>query len=619
MEKTKINIMLEKIKADQPNCIAGKFVTSQEFKKRFFDKVQEDAPSSQNSSHFSFWLAFTATAACVCVVCTALFGSTVSNILGGLTSAAVGGDCGAANMAAARAVRSGCPNPAATAHGCPNPDSWTFVSPERPRTEIQVNANTEEYKQISENPFLDVRLNPLSTFGADVDTASYSNVRRMLNNNWRPPKDAVRLEEFVNAFSYDYPAPQGKEKFAVTFEAAQAPWNKEHKLLLIGVQAKDHALNQLPPAHFVFLVDNSGSMLGEMEKVREALNALIDKMRPEDKISLVTYGGGSRVILKGCSGRNKFQAKSLLQRLTAGGSTHGSSGIQTAYRLAHKYFIPNGNNRIILVTDGDFNVGVSSESELVEIVEKERSSLIYLSAFGMGYGNYKDNKLKMLANKGNGNYFYIDSLREARNAAKNCFAGKMFTLARDVKFQVEFNPARIKGYRQLGYELRQLSARDFNDDTKDSGEVGVGHQVTVLYELIPAESSSKASGSVDALKYQKSQKTDSAELLTLKLRYQEPTSHGPSQLREFTLKDYPGFGINLNWASAVAEFAMVLRNSPDKGKAALESILKRAKQSVGSDTDGRRAEFITLVHLVQDMPETRRLPNADWQLDTNTW
>ena len=469
--------------------------------------------------------------------------------------------------------------------------------------QVRRSYNTEEYKSINENPFHAVSSNPLSTFGADVDTASYNNVRRMIRRNGLPPRDAVRIEEFINAFRYNYPAPAKGEKFSVTFESAPAPWNKEHQLLLIGVQAKEYTLKELPPANYVFLVDNSGSMYNEMSNVIEALNGMISNMRKEDRISLVTYGGGEKVLLDGISGRDKDEASAIVRRLRAGGGTYGSGGIQTAYKLARKHFIKKGNNRIVLVTDGDFNVGVSSESELVEMVEKERSSLIYLSTFGVGRGNYKDNKLKMLANKGNGNYFYIDSPREARNVAKKCFAGSMFALARDVKFQIEFNPAKVSGYRLLGYELRKMAARDFNDDTKDAGEIGVGHQVTALYELIPANSSSKVPGSVDALKYQKQIASNSTEILTCKLRYQEPSEHAPSVLKVFPLKAYPKAGNNFQWASAVAEFAMLLRNSPEKGNANFDSVLKRAKSATGSDEDGKRAEFITMVHAAKDLKE----------------
>ena len=461
--------------------------------------------------------------------------------------------------------------------------------------------NTEEYKTYEENPFLRVSENPLSTFGADVDTASYTNVRRFLKSDDMPPKDAVRIEEFVNFFHYDYPAPEKGEKFRVTYESAPAPWNKKHQLLLIGVQGKEIAMQKLPPANYVFLVDNSGSMYDEMDLVIEALSSLIDQMREQDKLSLVTYGGGVNILLDGINGEQKTKAKNLVKKLTSRGYTPGSEGIQTAYKLAHKHFVKKGNNRIILITDGDFNVGLSSESELVRMVEKERDSMIYLSTFGVGSGNYQGNKLKMLSNKGNGNYFYLDNMKEARKAMKACFAGRMFALAKDVKFQVEFNPAKINGYRLLGYEMRKLADRDFNDDTKDSGEIGVGHQVTVLYELIPAGVKSSDLGNVDPLKYQTRTAGKSEEILTCKLRYQPPTEKKASELRVFPLKSMPEATANLYWASAAAEFAMILRDSPHKGTASYRSVLKQAKKYLGKDPDGKRAEFLTLVHDAMDL------------------
>ena len=460
--------------------------------------------------------------------------------------------------------------------------------------------NTEEYKTFEENPFLKVTGNPLSTFGADVDTASYTNVRRFLNAQHFPPKDAVRIEEFVNFFRYDYPAPKSGEKFSVTYESAPAPWNKDHQLLLIGVQGMDIPTEKLPPANYVFLVDNSGSMYQEMDLVIEALSTLVDQMREQDKISLVTYGGGVQILLDGIRGDQKSKANKLIKQLTSSGYTPGSDGIRTAYELAHKHFVKQGNNRIILITDGDFNVGVSSESELVRMVEKERDSMIYLSTFGVGSGNYQENKLKMLSNKGNGNYFYIDNMKEARKAMKSCFAGRMFALAKDVKFQVEFNPAKVSGYRLLGYEMRKLADRDFNDDSKDSGEIGVGHQVTVLYELIPAGGKSTAAGTVDPLKYQRNTAVKSDEILTCKLRYQDPAEKKESELRVFPLNSMPAATANLQWASAVAEFAMILRDSPHKGNASYSAVLKRAKKYLGEDPDGKRAEFLTLVHNARD-------------------
>ncbi len=630
MEKKDIDQLLENIQKSTPE---KDFQSIEEFKKKFFEKV--DALPEQNSvprrRRWVLWGFALSSAACFLIVGMGILGNHITmmfNSLGAGSSACLApamleSRSSASLHSSASAARANASDRYVSAcHGTARRVSFTrhrFVKERIPVPRQQTVFNTEEYKSVTENVFLRSSENPLSTFGADVDTASYNNVRGMINRNQLPPRDAVRIEEFINAFRYNYPAPAKGEKFGVTFESAPAPWNKDHKLLLIGVQAKEYSRAELPPANYVLLVDNSGSMYGEMPIVIEALSCMIDQMRPCDRLSLVTYSGNVRVLLDGISGKNKDVAKAAVRKLTAGGATNGSGGIREAYALGRKHFIKKGNNRIILVTDGDFNVGVSSESELVEMVEKERSSLIYLSAFGVGSGNYKDNKLKMLANKGNGNYFYLDSLREARTAAKKCFTGSMFTLARDVKFQIEFNPAQVKGYRLLGYELRKLAARDFNDDTKDSGEIGVGHQVTALYEVIPATSTSKALGSVDALKYQSRVSKDSQEILTCKLRYQDPASHTPSQLRVYTLKSYPDSGNNFLWASAVAEFAMLLKNSPDKGNASFDAVLKRAKRAMDSDEDGKRAEFITLVHKAKDLKENPqdvspapRAPSSAW-------
>ncbi len=457
--------------------------------------------------------------------------------------------------------------------------------------------NTEEYKYIEENQFLAAREQPLSTFGADADTASYTNARRMIMDEKRlPPRDAVRAEEFLNYFTYDYPKPQGDEIFNVTFEMGPCPWQKEHQLLLIGVQGKEIAREKLPPSNFVFLIDNSGSMSDQMPLLREAMSMLAAELRPVDKISMVTYGGGVSTLLDSASGSDKKAIMKIINKLESGGYTPGSAGIQTAYKLARKNFIPNGNNRIVLVTDGDFNVGVSSESELVEMVEKERNSFIYLTAVGMGYGNYKDNKLKMLANKGNGNYIYIDNPREARHALVNEMTGRMHTLARDVKFQLEFNPEKIHSYRLIGYELRKMESRDFKDDTKDSGEVGVGHQVTALYELVMADGKNTAQAA-EPLKFQKTESTGEHGLLTFKLRYQLPEGDAPARQLDWELNEIPKSTANWQWAGAVAEFALLLRNSPNKGNASYLDILSRTEEY----RSGPRAEFREIVKAAEKL------------------
>ena len=472
-----------------------------------------------------------------------------------------------------------------------------------------VNFNTEEYKSLTENGFTATTVSPLSTFGADVDTATYTNVRRfLLQQNILPPKDAVRTEEFLNYFTYNYKAPQGDADFHVNFESMDAPWSPDRKLLLVGVQAKDVETKDLPPSNFVFLIDNSGSMFSVFPMVIEAMNTLADQLRENDRISIVTYGGGVSTLMDGGSGADKEAVKKKISSLCSGGYTPGGAGIVEAYKLAHKHFIKGGNNRIVLITDGDFNVGVSSESELVAMVEKERQSAIYLSAFGVGSGNYKDSKLKMLANKGNGNYFYLDNVREAKRVMTNEMTGKMFTLAKDVKFQIEFNPAKVAAYRLVGYELRTLAARDFNDDTKDAGEVGVGHQVTAVYELImadaPADVKKKYLGSVDDLKYQKkADVTGSDDILTFKLRYQKPEGKDPSRLLTFDLKTLPEATDNIRWAAAVTEFSLLLRNSEHMGNANYKDLRARAQKALGTDPDGKRAEFLTLVKAAEDMPQ----------------
>ena len=655
MNKNEIDKMLEDMQKNNVD-IVKEFPSAEEFKKKFFEKVKEEKGPSRRSAFALRLLFWGAAAACACIVVIAHFGQEVASLSSALSQSMAGAPAdadattsvGYINVAektrAAVSDRHGFGKPYSTGSECsvapvrrPAPSIPSRPTGRRPAPSIpsrpkakrpapstpavsrssvryekfrrpapRAAFNTEEYKTTNENPFLMVAGNPLSTFGVDVDTASYAMTKRMVRRNNLPPKHAVRIEEFINAFRYNYPAPSRGEKFAVAFESAQAPWNPKHKLLLIGMQAKELAPEELPPANYVFLVDNSGSMYNEMPLVIEALTGLINKLRPCDRLSLITYSGSVNTLLDGISADDKDKAISMVKNLSASGVTNGGKAIQNAYEIARKHFIRKGNNRIVMMTDGDFNVGVSSEAELVEMVEKERKSLVYLSIFGFGHGNYKDNKLKMLANKGNGNYAYIGSLREARNVAKKCFAGSMFALARDVKLQIEFNPARVKGYRLLGYELRNLAAKDFNDDTKDSGETGVGQQVTALYELVTADSNSTVLGSVDQLKYQQHVNVDSGEILTCKLRYQDPEKFIPSVLKTFSLKEFPKATENLQWAGAVAEFALLLRDSQYKGSASYASVLTNAKKAIGSDEEGTRAEFITMAHAVKDLVEAGR-------------
>ena len=464
------------------------------------------------------------------------------------------------------------------------------------RSSLAMEFNTEEYRSVTETPFVASARNPLSTFGADVDTAGYTNVRRIImDGNRLPEADSVRIDEFLNYFRYNYPVPAEGTDLRPHFEFADAPWAPGHKLLLVGIQARDIAKDKLPPSHFVFLIDNSGSMDHVMNIVREAMSTLTRQLRPQDKVSVVTYGGEVRTLLEG-SGDTKA-ILSAIAKLEAEGYTPGGQAIQKAYALAHEHFIPGGNNRIVLITDGDFNVGISSEAGLTSMVEQERGKGIYLSVIGAGCGNYKDNRMKMLANKGDGNYIYIDTIAEARRAFTQGLTGQMFTIAHDVKFQLEFNPARVYAYRLLGYELRRMEDTDFRDDTKDSGEIGVGQQVTALYEIIPAEATAevKSAAIPDAppLRYSTVAAIGSDELLTFHLRYQQPQG-GNAVEQEFPVPTAEA-GENLDWAAAVAEFGLLLRNSKFKGNASFQDALKLAKAGLGPDTDDERLGFIQMV------------------------
>ncbi len=485
--------------------------------------------------------------------------------------------------------------------GFPTAVGGSFMLNASPPPANPAYGNTEEYKSVTPNAFLSAKEKSLSTFGADVDNASYSLARSyVMDCRQLPPASAIRIEEFVNYFNYDYEAPHGDDKFGATFEMTDCPWAKEHKLLLIGLQAKNIKKDNLPRSNFVFLVDNSGSMHSSMDLVIEAMTALARQLRPDDTISLVTYGGGVNTLLDGASGTKKEEIISTLSKLTSWGYTPGSAGIQTAYGLARKHFVKNGNNRVVLITDGDFNVGTSSEGELVSMIEKERASEVYLSVFGVGYGNYKDNKLKMLANKGNGNYSFLDNKREAKKVMINEFAGGMFAIARDVKLQVEFNPGTVHSYRLLGYELRALENRDFRDDTKDAGEVGVGHQVTALYELVmqdaPAETKKAAVPEEHELKYQETTEKSSDDILTFRLRYREIEGDAPATEKEFVLAKEAAASANIEWASCAAEYALLLQDSPYKGSASFDAIRARAVKAIGEDKDSDRAEFLTLVN-----------------------
>ena len=364
--------------------------------------------------------------------------------------------------------------------------------------------NTEDYDGIVENRFLTVTENALSTFSIDVDAASYSNVRRFLQSGQLPPAGAVRTEEMINYFHYDYPQPKNEDPFSINTEMAACPWNPAHRLVLIGLQGKKIPVENLPASNIVFLIDVSGSMMDEnkLPLVKASMKMLVDQLREQDKVSLVVYAGNAGLVLPATSGANKNAIKDAIDKLEAGGSTAGGQGIQLAYKTAKENFLKGGNNRVILCTDGDFNVGASSDDDLVRMIEEERKSGVFLTVLGYGMGNYKDNKMEKLADKGNGNHAYIDGLSEAKKVLVNEFGGTLFTIAKDVKLQVEFNPAKVQAYRLIGYENRMLNKEDFNNDKKDAGELGSGHTVTALYEVIPVGVKNEFLEKVDKLKYQ---------------------------------------------------------------------------------------------------------------------
>lgn len=466
--------------------------------------------------------------------------------------------------------------------------------------------NTENYATVHENGYKDVNANPLSTFSIDVDNASYANVRRYINQGQLPPTDAVRVEEMINYFKYDYPEPSGEHPFSVTTELATCPWESEHYLFRVGLKGKSFDKSELPAANLVFLIDVSGSMSSpdKLPLLKRAFSMLVNELRPQDRVSIVVYAGAAGLVLDSTPGNNKQRILNALEQLQSGGSTAGGEGLKLAYSVANENFIKGGNNRIILATDGDFNVGVSSTSEMERLVEQERASGIFMSVLGFGTGNIKDDKMETIADKGNGNYAYIDNIQEARKVLISQFGGTLFTIAKDVKFQLEFNPKQVISYRLVGYENRLLNDEDFNDDSKDAGEMGAGHTVTALYELVPARSKTKTPR-VDALKYQKTEPVDSdfdSELLTIKLRYKDPDG-GKSKLMEQVVKANVESvsSSDFRFAAAVASFGMLLRNSEFKGNASLERVIELAKTAKGNDEDGYRSEFIRLVKSVNDL------------------
>ncbi|WP_340198761.1 vWA domain-containing protein [Ascidiimonas sp. W6] len=458
--------------------------------------------------------------------------------------------------------------------------------------------NEEAYARILENKFKHTALAPLSTFSIDVDKAGYSNLRRLINNGESIPFDAVKIEEMVNYFDYEYPQPKGKHPFAIQTDLAITPWNPDTQLVRIGLQGKKFENKDLPPSNLVFLIDVSGSMgsANKLPLLKAAFKLLANQLREQDRVSIVVYAGAAGVVLEPTSGTNKKVILEALEQLEAGGSTAGGEGIELAYDIAVKNFRKNGNNRVILATDGDFNVGASSDQAMETLIEEKRKSGVFLSVLGFGMGNYKDSKLETLADKGNGNHAYIDTMQEAQLIFGKEFGGTLFTIAKDVKIQVEFNPALVKGYRLIGYENRLLNDEDFIDDTKDAGELGSGHSVTALYEIIPVGVKSEYLKPVKDLKYSKMLNSGSSkELMTVKFRYKKPDGDKSIEMTHILKNEVKEMSNDFSFAAAVSLFGMHLRKSAFLNKAPADMIIRLADSARKEDKEGYRAEFIRLV------------------------
>jgi Ca-activated chloride channel family protein len=466
--------------------------------------------------------------------------------------------------------------------------------------------NTATYDHIVENPFLDAKTNPLSTFSIDVDTASYANVRRFINQGQLPPKDAIRLEEMINYFTYEYPRPNDGKPFSINVDMAGCPWDDSHRLVRVGLKGREIAVNKRGASNLVFLLDVSGSMIPaeRLPLVKQSMRLLVEKLTENDRVAIVIYAGASGLALPSTTGDHKDQILDALDHLQAGGSTNGAEGIELAYKVAAANFIKGGVNRVILATDGDFNVGVTNQGDLIRLIEEKAKSGVYLSVLGVGTDNLKDSTMQKLADKGNGNYAYLDSLEEGRKVLVQQMNGTLVTIAKDVKIQVEFNPARVASYRLVGYEKRMLRKEDFNNDKVDAGEIGAGHTVTALYEVVPAGLASNSA--VDSLKYSAapSPSSSSNEMLTVKLRYKAPDGD-KSELVERALVDneanFANAAPDLKFAAAVAEFGMLLRDSEHKGNGTLAAVLEWAQEGKGNDPNGYRAGFIELVRKAQGL------------------
>ena len=482
-------------------------------------------------------------------------------------------------------------------------------------TAYMPNQNQESYQKMKENKFINPLKEPLSTFAADVDAASYSNVRRFINSGSLPDKDAVRVEEMINYFQYQVAGPKNDEAVNIVTELTRAPWNTSHQLMRVTLKAKDMPTAKLKASNLVFLIDVSGSMMGpgRLPLVKASLKMLVDQLRAVDHVAIVTYAGSAGVKLESTPGDEKMKIKSAIDELEAGGSTAGAAGIKKAYEIAKQQFIKGGNNRIILASDGDFNVGESSDESMEELIAKESKSGVFLTVLGYGMGNLKDSKMEILADKGHGNYAYIDNISEARKAMVTEFGGTLFTVAKDVKIQVEFNPTYVQAYRLVGYENRLLEAEDFNNDQKMGGDMGVGHVVTALYEIVPIGVESGMVGTVDPLKYQQhtSQTTGrrNAELATVKFRYKEPEGE-KSRLQQKVVStnvaELNNVSEDLRFATAVAELGLLLRDSDFKQKANFDQLITRAKASKGKDEEGYRAEFIRMAENARDLSSSKQ-------------
>jgi Ca-activated chloride channel family protein len=462
--------------------------------------------------------------------------------------------------------------------------------------------NTESYAAIEENPFLAATANSLSTFSIDVDRASYANVRRFINEGRLPPKDAVRIEELVNYFTYNDPVPRGSAPFTVRTELNRAPWRPAHKLLRIALKARDIDIEKQPANNLVFLIDVSGSMTPEnkLPLLKQSFALLVNELRPIDRVALVVYAGNAGLVLESTPGDRKEVILRALERLEAGGSTAGGAGLRLAYDVAKRSHIEGGNNRVILATDGDFNVGESSDAAMMRLVEERREQGTFLTVLGFGVGNLKDSKMETLADKGNGNYAYIDDIAEARKTLVHELGGTLITVAKDVKLQVEFNPHRVRAYRLIGYENRLLAAEDFKDDKKDAGELGAGHTVTALYEIVPVGVKTDVQiRTPDSLRYQtpafNNATAGGSELAFVKLRYKAPDGKTSTELSQPVTDQNTRATTDFTFAAAVASFGMVLRDSPHKGNATLQSVVTLAKDGVGEDRGGYRAGFVAMV------------------------